>query len=160
MLPICVDLLPLYAPIIQRKNSKQDWLRDANLLLHLYCQTKTIGKMYSWKASEIGLSYQAHHDLSFPLVYDHFQLASSVISKRTIAHSLHNYFLAAKKKNSRSIVVRVVTHNRRYCPNYCIGRLGVLHLRLRYLLEEGWASPMEIYMIRASIGLAVPGLPL
>lgn len=35
-----------------------------------------------------------------------------------------------------------------------------LHLRLRYLLEEGWASPMEIYMIRASIGLAVPGLPL
>lgn len=48
------------------------------------------------------------------------------------------------------MVVRVVTHNR---GNYCIGRLGVLHpshAKQDALLEEGWASPMQIYIVRAT----------
>ena len=53
------------------------------------------------------------------------------------------------------MVVRVVTHNR---GNYCIGRLGVLHpshAKQDALLEEGWASPMQIYIVRATTPVLV-----
>jgi hypothetical protein len=89
------------------------------------------------------------------LGHDHFQLASSVvnITAKGFMHTTNCFFFGNKnlKQSHRPVVVvRVVTHNR---GNYCIERLGVLHpsrAKQDALLEEGWASPMQIYIVRAT----------
>ena len=162
---ISVVLLPLYMSIIGQKQQTRWALWCKLLVTHICTARQRQTETYSWKAL-VKLGNQAHHELSvlssglMIIFSQHHQLTA-----KGPLHTacVHDYFFGSEKgKQMRPVVVRVVTQNRRYCRNYCIGRLGVLllHLMPRYLLEEGWASPMQIYIIRASIGLAVPGLPL